>query len=383
MSLADGEYDIDLSGLIDVPSTSSNSFGQNIALRYNFIPDSMDQSKPLRLYQNDQSCLLKAKSTDGGDVKPIIFEGTPQRASNTVNDSYFLTYTADKDNTVQLKRLQTTYRLSKSRNVAQLLPKIQQWDKEYTVVTPVEKTVRPKKTKKSIPKSVPKPPPPPSTSLKIDQVPKVSSKRPPTANSTPLEEPIINESDFDDLDDQIRMDDSDDKELDFPIISFDNKEEDKVKAPARIRKPSPEVDTRRRTASKKLSKKPATNMEKSTSLGKAKVIEKVSNDMDMDDEFKDLEDQLQEVLEEDDDDDDDDGITVTPPDQLKLNIDSDESDIDDFQYGGIKIEDDTVKPKKKNRFNVLSKPVEGRPTSLRDFVGGEKNDDDLSVSEEE
>ena len=45
--LEDGEYELDVSILLDNPSTNNNSFNDNIAIRYGFIPDSMDQSKPL------------------------------------------------------------------------------------------------------------------------------------------------------------------------------------------------------------------------------------------------------------------------------------------------------------------------------------------------
>ena len=63
-----------------------------------FIPDSMDQSKPLKLYQQDQTCILKATLSDS-DPTPIFFEGIPQRyqinnttSSNTNNDAYYLTF---------------------------------------------------------------------------------------------------------------------------------------------------------------------------------------------------------------------------------------------------------------------------------------------------
>ncbi|KAK6204495.1 RNA polymerase II transcription elongation factor-domain-containing protein [Scheffersomyces amazonensis] len=378
MSLADGEYDIDLSGLIDVPTNSTNRFGSNIALRYNFIPDSMDQSKPLRLYQSDKDCLMKASSVDGGDDKPIIFEAIPQISSNVNNDSYFLSF-SNTSNTLQLNRLQTTYRLSKSRNVSKLLPKIQQWDKAQETAKS-SPTKRSKKLKQKIePRdSTPKPAPiVNSTSTLMAKVKKsdsntstispvrskpkslvnVSSKRPPTANNTPLEEPIINESDFDDLDDDSDKDDN----SDFPIIDFDNKETD-VKD---IRQPQKVESV-------------ITKQEKQ-SQPRAKVIEKVSDDPEIEDDFKDLEDQLQEVLEEDDEDD----IILTELSPLKVTVDSDESDADDLNFGGIKIDvSNDVKPTKKNRFTTNWKS-DGKPTSLRDFVGDDKRDDDLSVSEEE
>ena len=76
--LEDGEYELDVSILLDNPSTNNNSFNDNIAIRYGFIPDSMDQSKPLKLYQQDQTCILKATLSDS-DPTPIFFEGIPQR----------------------------------------------------------------------------------------------------------------------------------------------------------------------------------------------------------------------------------------------------------------------------------------------------------------
>lgn len=71
--LEDGEYELDVSILLDNPSTNNNSFNDNIAIRYGFIPDSMDQSKPLKLYQQDQTCILKATLSDS-DPTPIFLK---------------------------------------------------------------------------------------------------------------------------------------------------------------------------------------------------------------------------------------------------------------------------------------------------------------------
>ena len=79
MSLEDGEYELDISVLlqnastIDTPTSTSKDTSENIAIRYGFIPDSMDQSKPLKLYQKDQTCILKALSTEGSN-KPIFLK---------------------------------------------------------------------------------------------------------------------------------------------------------------------------------------------------------------------------------------------------------------------------------------------------------------------
>ncbi|RLV94757.1 hypothetical protein JA1_001542 [Spathaspora sp. JA1] len=334
MSLADGEYEIDLSSLLDLPSSTDDN---NIAIRYGFIPDSMDQSKPVKLHQNKDEYILE---TTDSDNKSILFEGIPQSRAGATNDSYYLTHTPD--NTVQLKKLTTTIRFNKSRNVNKLNTKINQWQKQVA-----------SQSKPSIKKSTS------ATIVDKPTTPKTASKRPPVV-STPNrkshhnDEPIISESDFDDLNE------SDGDDHGFPVIIIDDMKkkvilEDPVTSPKETNLVEP--------------KKP---------IKKDIKLEPSEKSIDLDDDFKDLEDQLQEVLEEEE-------PKQTKGDSSIKFDDSDESDVDDFRFTGIKIDEGNSQPKKNapvfnNRTSGNSKPM-----SLRDLVGGESKtrDADLSSSEEE
>lgn len=122
MSIPDGEYEIDLLVL-------DASDDPLVAFRYGFIPDSMDQSKPLTLFMTDQACVLEAPLISKPEFKllPIIFEGLPQRqrlAANGTLDSYFLT--VDEGNAT-LRRLLNTVRVNKSRNAEKLRSDIAGW----------------------------------------------------------------------------------------------------------------------------------------------------------------------------------------------------------------------------------------------------------------
>ncbi|EEQ39079.1 hypothetical protein EJF18_40015 [Clavispora lusitaniae] len=110
MNIPDGEYDIDLSVLGDEDDSS-------LALRYGFIPDSMDQTRAMSLFQTDRVCVVEAAVTERPGIKslPIIFEGQPQRQRPASNgaDSFYLTVS---DGRAQLRRLSNTVRVNKSRN---------------------------------------------------------------------------------------------------------------------------------------------------------------------------------------------------------------------------------------------------------------------------
>lgn len=355
MSLPDGEYDIDLAQLLDLAAISPQNDHDNVAMRYGFIPDLMDQSKPLTLYQNEQECILQAKSNYG---KPIIFEGIPQRhrgsVNNTSNDSYYLTYVPNKSKAIKLKRLNSTIRFSKSRNVSKLQTKMVEWEKEHEIEQRRgnrERTSRPEPPKKLPERQDPR---------ISERVPEqkarltVASKRAPSENTTPSmlerpEEAIISESDFDDLND-----------YDF---------EDK---------PIPFLDEAKGKKNKKILKIPQIVVEKPKKpRQKPKpIVEQVDDSIDMDDDFKDLEDQLQEVLEEDE------SAEATPEpgkaQNFGLLFDSDESDADDYGYSGLGITinvDEGTSQAEKNTYRYLEKA--GKPTSLRDLV------EDGSSSEEE
>lgn len=364
MSLPDGEYELDVLTLLDFSAIHDT---ENVAVRYGFIPDSMDQTKPIRLYQNDLECFLKASSAEGSGAAPVIFEGIPQRhrAGSAANESYYLTYNPrDDGRAVHLKRLKSTIRFSKSRNVSKLQSTLDRLERDN------DKNTRPRKP---LPKA---------------------NKRPPTANNTPeirREDPIISEADFDGLDEELRYDEA----SEFPdIIINDEPKPTKVatkvatKVEPKIEpKVEPKVEPKITALSKPrvakqpepLHPEPKKSVPRRKAAKSAPIVQKISDSQDMDDEFKDLEDQLQEVLEEEEYDDGPEPAPTNP--KTSYNYDSDESDADDFQFSGIKINDDNyTQPRKTYDYKGDKKPM-----SLRDLVDGGKKlrVDDMSSSEEE
>lgn len=100
--LPDGEYDLDLTGLYD----SDETF---LAICYG-VSESLDTVKPMYLYDDSKNLILETVSTS---QQPVIFEGVNQVHSKPPNiGSYFL----QADNgVVKLKRLNNTIRFNKSR----------------------------------------------------------------------------------------------------------------------------------------------------------------------------------------------------------------------------------------------------------------------------
>ena len=471
MSLEDGEYELDISVLlqntstIDTPTSTSKDTNENIAIRYGFIPDSMDQSKPLKLYQKDQTCILKASSTEGSN-KPIFFEGIPQRyhrnssngtpsstPSNGGNDSFYLTFNKEiNGNVVHLKKLESTIRFNKSRNVVKIQKQVNEWEKEYDRKRSASRNTKLKITNnasrsinnddlkslhspnvtslsRSTPpiSSTPVTSPlrkPPTTSKKASNKPSskipqatktVSSKRPPAFTTSTLDlkpeqnsEPIISESDFEDLEME-DVSNTDSKLHDFPVIEFDfgdddddeSKEEPRLSSSASSSTVAAAKPKSKSTTAKKPTKPKATKPKKQ--IKPKKPVEIVDKSMELDDEFKDLEDQLQEVLEEEDVSHDEESPEISsvknsPTIEISLTttsnrndniVDSDESDFEDFHFTGIKIDEGnsnngntTNGNTKKPAFNLNTT---GKPRSLRDLVGGGNTPvlDDGSSSEEE
>lgn len=337
MQLADGEYDIDLLALGPDVSQYDSAF----AIRYGFIPDSMDQSSPLRLFQDDLVCILEAQLTDklaktGVRALPIIFEGVPQGQrrssgnSGISGDSYFLAFDAKEGPMkVLLQRLSNTIRVSKSRNAAKWRAAITEWQdgaKNTTNTRPGDIEIP------HITRQVATPPPIARPMKKLTPVAK-AQKRPPTETPDGKND-IISVSDFEDLEHS--------PEIAFPIFELS-----KPKAPT-TRKEKPKIA------------KPV----------KQKVQPPKPADIDMDDDFKDLEDQLQEVLNE-------------QPKPLSFN--PSDSDEDDPPFVGapiiIKVSED-----KPLRVSRIGHRTEGKkPMSMRDLYGGARNDggNDMSSSEEE
>lgn len=454
MALEDGEYELDVSCLLD--SGVEGSF----ALRYGFIPDSMDQTKPLILYQNEQETLLRASGTEAsGDS--MIFEGVTQQirlATNSSNEQYYLSYHGDSgENKVVLKKLDTTIRLSKSRNTKALMGKISQWEKTKLESTAPEitnqrlqipktqrlggssdsqtrssnssnlgspnksgtfsktntsaKSTSPSKLNSSNTTSVPTPQRPGS---------QVASKRPPVSRAST---PDISNGDFEGLDDE---------EISFPTFTINGETEvsNKVEEPKNLAAPK-KRETRSQKESKEPTKPQKTTKNTTTAPRKPRVKRATktvpkqgsgeTSDIDMDDAFKDLEDQLQEVLEEENvsaqiphndnrnnnnDNNNNKNKTIktnstnnndqnpkpstigaSNSNSIASNIinDSyeDESDEDDYGYSNnpfmINInEGEGAKSATKEAYTANSGL---KPMSLRDLVGNKK--DDMSSSEEE
>lgn len=195
MSLPDGEYEIDLAGLVDHPNRN------NVALRFLFLPDSFDPTQPLTMYEHGSQIVIASDTT--------LFEGIGlTRAS--LNQEYYLTV---HDQRVALKHLHNTIRVNKTRQPDKLRQQIRQWDEEKANEQAEAKVTKP--AVKPVAKPVAKPTPKPVSALvaplraklpsKLVVQPstrpstKRSSKRPPAPKSD--EEIIISDADFDDLDD--------------------------------------------------------------------------------------------------------------------------------------------------------------------------------------
>ena len=132
MNFPDGEYEIDLLALLGNAPGAIPAAGL-LAIRYGFIPDSMDQSKPLMLYQKDNVCVLEAQLLNNRPKNvpaSIIFEGIPQRPRTMLapgSDSYYLSLVAGETPRVALRPLKSTMRVSKTRNVKEWQKKIAEW----------------------------------------------------------------------------------------------------------------------------------------------------------------------------------------------------------------------------------------------------------------
>lgn len=133
-SIPEGEYEIDI---LDLLGTGTNAgSAESVAIRYGFIPDSMDQSKPLTLYQEDDVCILEAqlleqKSRTSGKSLSVIFEGVQQRlrSSQGHTGDYYLSFhpTHEDHAPVKLRQLGNTFRVSKTRSAEKWRKSIAEW----------------------------------------------------------------------------------------------------------------------------------------------------------------------------------------------------------------------------------------------------------------
>lgn len=364
MQISDGEYDIDLLFLGSASPQSS------LALRYGFVPDSMDQHASLNLYRNDQVCILEAPLIDklarsGLKSLPIIFEGIPQQRRPTGNgsssnllppapghDSYYLSFIPSKSGNspfdVLLQPLSNTIRMNKSRNSEKWRTAISEW--EHDPHSSLEDNVTSRKlhteSTKREQKKEEAPKPKPRAQSKVPKKP--ASKRPPTHTPEPdPKEEIISMSDFEDILDSESSKDS---------ISID----------------SPN--------------KPPTKEGKQQS---ARLPKKASENRDEDmDDFQDLEDQLQEALEENPNQKGtpafttQNGNTGFSADIIFSDSDEDEA-TPNFRREAIVINmDDGSSDKSRPNRPQTNGNLGKKPMSLHELYGGKQNDD-MSSSEEE
>lgn len=368
MSIADGEYEIDLTQLLQGPGDNGLTGDDgSFAIRYGFIPDSMDQSKPLTLYQTDKECILKARANEtASSSQSIIFEGAPQRhrrSNNPALDSYYLAFPpTGSHGAVQLRRLNTTIRVSKSRNAKKWEEQCEKWDKNQDT-PPSQQLHIPKIEHEKEVKPSPKP-----------AARKPASKRPPVR---PKQDSIISESDFEDID-----------------MEPETKPKPKAKKPSALTqsKTRPLKPTRATKAPPKVDPTPID-----------------VDEFDMGDDFKDLEEELEEVLGEDDQEsssstphptastpqptakdtgtssnDTRTSVSSNPNEYEDSDNDSDNSDHDTYKFSGgpiiINYDDDSNKLSSKAYESYKS---ERKPMSLRDLYQNDNKHDDISSSEAE
>lgn len=119
MSIPDGEYDIDLSVL-------NQSVVDTFGIRYGTLPSDIDQEKPIKLYDDSKNLILEVK--DKRD-ELIVFEGVSQvnNSKNPVMSNYFFTL---ENNIIKLGKLNKTIRVNKSRNSIKWNNLIRKWNNE-------------------------------------------------------------------------------------------------------------------------------------------------------------------------------------------------------------------------------------------------------------
>lgn len=330
MQIADGEYDIDISCLGD--SVAASDTEEYFAIRYGFVPDSMDKGQSANLYESENEYILEAKSTDNNSEKSILFEGNIQRyqpKNRGPGDNYILTMSLD-GKSMALKKLDSMIRMNKTRNAHKLQSQIDLISKGKSTPPPV-----------SSPAPVPE-----KSQSKSKLVQHVASKRLPAKNSN-------------------------NKNGNSNSISL----EKNIK---------PKETPKSLERDDKLSSKRA-------------AAGQLEND---DDDFRDLENELEEVLEEENQEDSETKFSLNIPtlnnavsskQQLQTeppNNDNDDSEDELMEYmanpftSNLRIEHDDPEETSNSysRFQVSNNNGK-KPMSLKDLVGS--NADDASSSEEE
>lgn len=202
MSIPDGEYDLDLSILTQLQHLSSS-----VGLRYQFVPPTVDRSRPVKVYEQGRECILEVPLTEGS--KSILFEGsvahTALEPHNVGAQTYYLSYTPGKP--VHLKRLDRTLKISKTRNSSKTESRIRQWKAQGLLSEPetTAAVVTPKTR-------------PTTASKRAAQKAPQKLVRAPPKKQEHLQDVIIDEADFDGL--------NSGTEDGFPEIDLDDNKDD-------------------------------------------------------------------------------------------------------------------------------------------------------------
>lgn len=415
MSIPDGEYEIDVLALLGSDNGAFPS--DSLAIRYGFIPDSMDQTRPLSLYRNDNVCILEAQLVDKdprstGKPSSVIFEGVQQRprtSQGPAPDSYYLSFlpTNDTDSVpkVRLKRLGSTIRVSKTRNADKWRKLIAEWltslasDTDFSgsgLQVPRVREIPQRDAKSTSETSSKVPVPSRSGKTTKSQVGNNVGKQTQNARNMRLSS-TRNASEPESLLFETELG-SASVELAKPAAKKPIR-----KSKDALLREAPTVNTRRTVASKRslVSIEPdadiisAADFEDLDSEDKlpqpkpAKVVlenkpaksNKKDSESSMIDEFQDLENQLEEVLEHTDPNE----HSLRPLAETAV-LDSSDSDEDSdggntFSGGPIVIDMGGPAPARRSS-RVRTSSSSNRPMSLRELYGDNKNQD-FSSSEEE
>lgn len=304
MELSDGEYDLDVSVL-----TSNH---ESMSIRYGQIQESINSSS-MNLFKDKKNLILQG--FDKG--KDYYFEGVDTVYSQN-SGNFYLKF---ENGQVKLGKLHNSVRFNRSRNQKKWKDMVGEWTSDKLIKEPVKEPIK---------------------------VMKVDTKK-------EVKEDIISEADFDDLDFKMEFGDSqldelkfDEDELMIPDVPPPPTTERKDNEPPRTRSRSNsfhlDLPAKRMTKPKVAGKLASKSAGKTTSKVASKTTRKVAGKRpskttttSIEDDFDDLEDQLDEILES--------------------------SSNDEMVFEPITIVDEPTK--KKNQFTQNNK----KPMSLREFYG--------------
>ncbi|CAN3485870.1 hypothetical protein DICA0_F27182 [Diutina catenulata] len=338
MSLPDGEYDIDLAGLIDRPSCS------NVALRYSFLPDSFDATKPLTMYEEGTQIVVDGNGT--------LFEGLGSKRSGTTD--YYLTI--HHSGHAELKQLHNTIRVNKTRQADKLRSQIKVWEKQ-SAADAVEQE---EKQKQRLIKEREA-----AKAREVEKQRRIAEEKERLAEKQRLAEQHREEERQRHLEEKRRL------EKERTRAAAEKKKQDQHREHLREKRAA--ANTRKVSSKRPPSKEEVTSDSSSDdALPPKKSAKTEAEPMDLDDEFKDLEDQLAEVLEET-------PSTSNASNQPRISLEeSDESDFDEVPFGGITIDTPTAKQSRTTaKWGQTTPRASKKPVSLKDFVG----DDEISEEE--